>query len=431
MARKLLVFWLLSLLATAVMAQEAAREEKEEARPSIIEKKQIMLTDLFRLAEMSNPTISAARNSVQAKSGRFRQSGLYPNPTLEAEIEDLSTIREGDRTEKVSIVQPLVLSGRLSAAAEAAHAEREATLQSYFGIRRDVFRSIHLNWVEQLHFREAKAELGELLHIAESTLEIAQTRFDARAAPESQVTKALLEVFELELAQQNLDQGQKVLTAELSSLLGGETIWVKQLAGSLAHASISDSALLSYSLPDDHPAIHAAQWRIDAALASVREANATRYPDLELSFGYGRVRALDESFLEFGLSLPLPIFDRNQGRVAERRWELAEAQDHARIIGFDRQVALETARQRYLTASDQLHTLEGRIGPAAERGLAQAQNAYKVGHLSFLELIDAQHTHADVKLRTLELRKDLLVAEVDLMSLVGIGPYEMREETSK
>lgn len=431
MARKLIVFWLLLLLGNALVAQEAAHEEKEEAVRSIIEKKHITLDDLFRLAELSNPSISAAKNSVQAKSGRLRQMNLYPNPTLEAGIEDFSTSREGDRTEKVSIVQPLVLSGRLGAAADAAHAEREAALQTYYSIRRDVFRSIHLNWVDQLHFQDAMAEIEELLRVAKRTLEIAQTRFDARAAPESQVTKALLEVFELELDEQQLIQGQRIVSAELSSLLGGESILLVQLAGSLAQTSISGDEVHSIALSKGHPALQSAQWNIDAALASVNEAKAARYPDLELSFGYGRVRALDESFLEFGLSLPLPIFDRKQGRLAETRSEAAVARDLARLIASDLQVDLETARQRYLTASDQLNTLVDRIGPAAERGLTQAQNAYKVGRLSFLELIDAQHTHADVRLRTLELKKDRLVAEAELMSLVGIGPYEMREETSK
>ena len=47
----------------------------------------------------------------------------------------------------------------------------------------------------------------------------------------------------------------------------------------------------------------------------------------------------------------------------------------------------------------------------------------------FLELVDAQRTYNEVRLRTLELRRDLAVAEADLMSLLGAGPYADRGES--
>ena len=56
-------------------------------------------------------------------------------------------------------------------------------------------------------------------------------------------------------------------------------------------------------------------------------------------------------------------------------------------------------------------------------GLDQAQEAYRVGRLMFLELVDAQRTYTDVRLRTLELRRDLAKVEADWMSLLGRGAY--------
>lgn len=428
MARKLIIFQLLLLFATAsaAPATEVGSEDAAYEIHSILEKKTIMLADLFRLADLASPTLAAARSGVQVKAGRARQAGLYPNPSIEFEIAELSTRDPDDRKEKVSLVQPLILSGRRGAAVTAARAEREAAVQRYYRARTDIFRRIHTLWAEQLYFREANAAFGELLRVASLTLGVAQTRFESRAAPESQVTRALLEVYELEVGQQQLAREQAKGSAELTSLLGGAPIPSDRLVGALEPDSISISELLRSTALDEHPALQAAQWNIDAAEASVREAKAARIPDLGLFVAYGRYRAMDEGFVEAGLTVPLPIFNRNQGRVVETQSVVAQAQERARIVRNDLEATLEVARQRYLTFRDQLNAAMSRIMPAAERGLTQAQEGYRAGHLPFLELIDAQRTLANIRLRTLELRKDLVVAEAELMSLVRTGPYGER-----
>jgi outer membrane protein TolC len=112
--------------------------------------------------------------------------------------------------------------------------------------------------------------------------------------------------------------------------------------------------------------------------------------------------------------------------VAEAQSVVVLAQEHARIERNDLKAVLEVARHRYMTSRDQLNVAMSRIMPAAERGLSQAQEGYRVGHLPFLELIDAQRTLANIRLRTLELRKALVVVEAELMSLVRTGPYGER-----
>ncbi|MFH1278302.1 MAG: TolC family protein [Candidatus Eisenbacteria bacterium] len=428
MARKLLAFSLLLLFAAlpAAPARGAAGGEAEEEIRSILEKEKVGLADLFRLAELASPTLAAAESGLRAEAGRARQAGLYPNPVIEFAVEELSTSDPGDRKDKVSLVQSLVISGRRSAAVAAARAEQEAAAQTLLSARRDVLRRVHTLWAEHLYFREAHAAIEELLRIANHTLGIAQTRFDARAAPESQVTKALLEVYELEVTRQQLAQGHAISSAELSSLLGGARVPLDRLVGVLDPDGDSTSGLLLPDALNDHPAFQGARRDIEAAEALLREARAARIPDLGLFVAYGRYRAIDEEFVEAGLTMPLPILNRNQGRVAETESLVAQARDNARIVRLDLQVTLEVARQRYMAAREQLRGAADRILPAADRGLLQAQEGYRVGHLPFLELIDAQRTFANVRLRTLELKRDAIVAEAELLSLVGTGPYGER-----
>lgn len=424
---RVLALLLFLVVAPAIRDDAAAgKPAPGEARPatqSILDKHPITLADLFRLAELNNPTLAAARSAVQARAGRARQAGLYPNPTLGFEVEELSTSEPELRKEKVSLVQPFVLTRRRGNAVAAARAEQDAAAHAFEQARRDVFRRIHTLWAEQLHFREATPVFEELFRVANRTLEIAETRFEARAAPEAQVTKALLEVYDLELAQQQLEREKIRSVAELAAVFGGVRVPCDRLSGTLSTNDLTTSLRTLSEHLTRHPAIRAAEKGVAAAEARLREARAARIPDLGLSVAYGKSRPNAEGFVEFGVSVPLPIFDRNQGRVAESQSLVAQAEHHARFVASQLEVALAAAHARYQVTRDQLAAVHDRIQPAAERGLAQAQEGYRVGRLPFLELLDAQRTLSAVRQRTLELRRDVVVAGAEIMSLAGTGPY--------
>lgn len=427
MVRNLSVFLLLLWFVTSPAASWAAEEETRNEIDSVLAKNEITLSDLFRLAELTNPTLAAAESGVQAKAGQAQQAGLYPNPTIGFEVEEVSTNDPGDRKDKLSIVQPLILSGRRGAAVDAARAEQAAAGYEFKSARREVFRRIHVLWAEQLYFREAAGAFDELLSVANHTLEIARIRFEARAAPESQVDKALLEVYELEVAQRQLVQEQVVGAAELRALFWGVDVPFDRLVDTLDQSGFPKNENLGPGALEGHPAFQAAQRELEAAEASLREAKASRFPDIGIYLAYGRNRSIDEGFVEAGVSLPLPIFNRNQGRVAESQFQIAQAQSRGRIVNNHLVATLTAANQRYLTAADQLDATRERMLPAAQRGLSQAQEGYRVGHLPFLELIDAQRTLSTVLLRTLELQFEIVVAEANLMSLVGASPYGENE----
>ena len=306
----------------------------------------------------------------------------------------------------------------------AARARLAATKHQLLQDRREALRRVHQLWAEQLYFREADTVFAELLTVADSTLAIARTRFETRAAPESHVTKAMLEVYELEVAQQQLDQQRARGSAEFAAFFGGVTVPLDRLAGTLdpdpdeptRHADPEDFAAT-------HPALLAARMEIAATQADLKEAKAARIPDLNVFVAYGNARPLDENFVEAGVALPLPLFHRNQGRLDETRSLHAQAQHQARIVENALAVELAAALQRHEQKHEQLDTVTGRIVPAAERGLDQALEAYRVGRLMFLELVDAQRTFANARQRALDIRRDLALAEADLLSLLGAGPY--------
>lgn len=423
MVLRLFLFMFILLLPATATSQQPRAENAAAEVQSILAQDEITWADLARLAELTSPTLAAAQNAVNAQAARAQQAAAYPNPVLGLDLDEMSTRDPSNRKEKVTLVQPVILGGRRGAAVDAAQAAHESALKEIRNARREVLVGLRTLWVQQLYFREMEVAHQDLLAVANRTLNIAQTRFEARAAPESQVTRALLDVYELEVTREEHALQKAEATAELRSLLGGVDVPVDRFSESVENTAVVTEQLLQLDHLKGHPALAAAQLNVEAAEASLHRAKADRIPDLDISLAYGRNREADENYMEAGISLPLPLFNRNRGQIAAQKSEVALARNHALVVNNELDVQLTVAKQRYLKTQGQLTVVAQRILPAAERGLAQAQEGYRVGRVQFLELIDAQRTLATVRIRSLELNRDLALAEAQLMSLAGAGLY--------
>jgi cobalt-zinc-cadmium efflux system outer membrane protein len=417
MVRWVLSTWLLLAVSTAANATVVQQEID-----SILDKQEILLADLFRLAELRNPALAAAKATAVANAGRARQAGLYPNPIFTFEVEELATADPDFRKEKVTLEQTFIISGRRNKAVASARASEEAAGHDLNHTRREIYRRIHARWADQIYFHEAGGALADLLDLANQTLQIARVRFEARAAPESHVTKALLEVYELEAGQQRLAQQQADAEAELLALLGDVHVPMHRVRGMFDQSPLTGLDEADIVPP---PSLNAATSRLESAQAALREAKAERLPDLGVFASYGRIRPTGDSFIEAGVSIPIPLFNRNQGLVAERTALIAEAEAQVRLVATNFNAKLAAGRSRYKAIRAELRILDEQMLPAARRGLEQAQEGYRVGRLPFLELIDAQRTLSSFRLRNLELSRDLFISEAELSSLAGTGPYAL------
>jgi cobalt-zinc-cadmium efflux system outer membrane protein len=388
---------------------------------SILAKERIELVDLFRLADLSSPVLAAARSDVAAAAGRRKQAGVYANPSVGFDIEEAPIDDFGDRKEKIGIAQPLLLGSRPGPTASAFAAELAVAERSLDDARRTVRGRVNALLVEILYFRGLEETLGELVEEAGRTHDVAQKRFDARAAPESHATRALLERYDLEAERDRAGADGRLATGELVTLVGAD-VPADRLAAPPPLDAEPETALLLERLAS-HPELAAARLETDAAKARERSAGARKLPDFELRGALGRWAINDERFVEAGIDMTLPLFDRNQGGIDEARADIVRSEQNARRVESELAVRLRSVAERRSLAAKQLGEYRERVEPAAERGLAQARAGYQAGRLSFLELIDAQATLARARTRTLELARDLDLATAELSGLAGLGPY--------
>lgn len=381
------------------------------------------LATLLRAAEDLNPAIAAAHEEFGAAGGRSLQAGLLPNPTLRLEVEELPendfALERSKHT--LGFRQPLILGGRLGAEKNAAEADEHVRLLRLEVVRRAVFADVRAAYAEALALRASVLTHEELLAIAQRTFDVARTRFDARAVPESEVIRAELEVHELQLGARTLSREADALIARLRALLGGVELRMEQFARAPDPTLRSfDDARFTRNALDENPELLAARAEVDTADRRLDAAEARSTPDMTFGLAYGHDRN-DRGIIEAGLSFALPVFDRNQGRIREARHLAARARRDAEAVRGRLEAELAGALAAHAAARDRVDTFRERIVPASERALGQLRASYAAGRTDMLDLLDAQRSNARARLSLIRGLREAGAAEAQLWRLVGLG----------
>ena len=132
-----------------------------------------------------------------------------------------------------------------------------------------------------------------------------------------------------------------------------------------------------------------------------------------------QIPSIDPDIIDMGLTIPLPIFNRNQGRILEARHLAAKARRDAETLANRLSAELASAHAAYMIARDEVAVFRDRIVPASKRALSQAREGYQAGKMSFLDLLDAQRTLARARLSLLGSIKDMNAARTTLWKIVG------------
>jgi cobalt-zinc-cadmium efflux system outer membrane protein len=158
---------------------------------------------------------------------------------------------------------------------------------------------------------------------------------------------------------------------------------------------------------------------IRRAQASVAVATSAAVPDPTLRAGFRRYNDNDSSALVVGLSVPIPVFDRNRGAILEAQQLLIRAEAEQEAARLEILGDLAKSRTAALTAYQQVQTLKSTVEPAANRALSAARDGYQTGKFDFLNLLDAQRTRFEIEEQLAGALEDYHLARIALTSLVG------------
>lgn len=385
------------------------------------------------LALDQNPELRASAARVDAALGRAVQAPKWSNPELELRAEDwpVSNGRGfSDAKQTIGIAQTLPYPGKKSLDKRIGGADVKLSEAELAVRRTEIVRDVKASFFRVLASERLVEVSKELVSVAESFAAAARKRVDAGAATYQEQLRAEVQ---LERERTELSDFERELATArevFATVVGRVEVKGATLSGALAEAP--QSGLMQAGgedLLERHPSAGAARANLDRAELEHRRARLDPYPDVRTDVSGGRIGETDQSIIQLGFSVPLPVLDRGKGRQREAQANVKVAE--AELVGVQQhlQRELANAQKRYRTAVEQVSNYRERLLPKASEALRLVQTGFEQGKFGFIDLVDTQRTMAEGRLAYQKKLLELNIAQAELEAL--LQPQSIQQLTTK
>lgn len=359
----------------------------------------LTLQEALNRAIDSDPGLRAAEAGVDAALGGVRQARTRPNPELSAEVENFNgagELRGFDGAESTfSLSQEIELGGQRRARVRLADRELHGAELDRMLRGLDLLRDVQTAYYDALAAQELVAIARERLVTAEALERSVARRVAAARDPLMAGARAQAGVAEARIAVTRAEAEAATARARLASYWGGEDGFSLIQADFALPAATDHAHALDPNQAPDIARLSTERERLDAA---ARLERSLSYQNPTLSLGYRRFEDHDgDGALVAGFSIPLGIFNRNQGSVARAQAEQRRAEYD--LQAGRRAIAREFAALERALSSDAtaVRSTEQDVIPQAERALSLAQDGYNRGAFSYLDVLEAQRALSDAR----------------------------------
>ena len=405
----------------ANVAHEPRLPQAEGPSAPDVEGRPLALRRAMALALLGNPGFHASSWEVRAAEARRVQAGLWPNPELGVEVEEAFGDRNGlhESNIVVSIGQAIALGGRIGKQERVAKFERNMAGWDYEAKRLDVLTQTARAFVAVLAAQRKVALTQGTVRTAEAVARTASDRVKGGAASPVEETRAkvALAAARTELVREREDL--QVARIRLAATWGATDATFAEAVGELdvdlALPSLSEVSSRLARNPDVMRAAVAIMQR----QAAVDLEKAKRIPDITLEAGYQRIEESNEDAFVAGISIPLPIFDRNQGGVREARASLSKARWEQQELRVRVRTALAESYSKLATAVHQRRAFRSEILPGSESAFQAISEGYRQGTFDYMEVLNTQQSLAGARKEYLEVLSALHNARIDVERLIG------------
>lgn len=396
----------------------------------------LTLREALRFALANSPRVRASGARVDAAAGRAYQARKWTNPELGLSAEDWPVSGGqgfSDAKQLIGITQTLPWPGKKKWDREVGRAgvklsEAELSLRQT-ELARDVKAAFYGVLAAERRVRVA----GELVQVAASSAKTARQRVDAGATAYQEQLRAEIQLEQARTEYSSVAQELSIARETFAAILGKPDVKSVPLSGTLAEHP--DRLLMERATPENlqgHPSLRAAAASLEQTESAYRRARLAPYPDVKVGVAGGRIGETDQSIIQLGFSIPLPILDTSKGRKAEARANISVAEADQHGIQLDLQRELANALERYRTATAQVASYRERIVPKALEALQLVQTGFAEGKFNFMDLLDTQRTTAEVQLAYQQKLLELNLAQAEVEALVyptssnneSLPPYE-------
>jgi outer membrane protein TolC len=367
-----------------------------------------------------NPTLVAARWRIEEARGRWQQSGRLKNPELEFEYAHMTRGQENNLG--ISLMQRFPLTARLRHEKEVSRAELDAAEAEVRDGERKLLAEVRTLAVKIVASRGQRALRARQQENSRELANFLLKRVETGETAAVDATQVDLETQVLELETLQLTAGEVSLSGELRALLGvkGDVVVTGELAGPKAPSGNGDVA--------QRPDVRAAEHRAAAAQAALRQQRASRWEDIGVGVNYLRERTVDEpepieteQFVGGKVSIPLPLWNNNSGRIREAEAAASRAAQEVEAVRFSADTQASAARAEMAAMSRLVKALDTQLLPKAAEIEDRIRQQYSTGQSPLTDVLRARTRRLELSQQRLDALRDYHLARVRYESAIGKG----------
>lgn len=376
----------------------------------------LTLTQALQEAAARSPAVVAAERAVAAAEARVRQAGFRTNPELSFEVENVAgtgELRGLNRMEStLAVNQRLDLGGRRGARVSAARAELTVQRIRLAIARADLSQQVREQFARAVAARERLAQANETVERARELARVTGILVDAGRDPPLRAVRARSALAQALAEQTGAEADEIAARSSLAALFG-----VSNAVGTVSGPTIDLTP--RPITPEQSLEVQLANAERAAAEAAVAQQLAERRLDPAVGVGVRHVRETGDFGLVAGVSVPLRLFDNNQGNVAAARAAVAAADARRASTLATAMARTRNAIAAVEAAERRVDALQGSAMPEAAEALRLALRSYEEGRASLLELLDAQDAYTATQTALTQARLELALATAELGRLAA------------
>jgi cobalt-zinc-cadmium efflux system outer membrane protein len=378
----------------------------------------VTLDEAVALAVRENRTLRAKQFEYQATRANEITAGLRPNPVASYTADHLGS-RNVDQEYAVSVGQPIELGGKRQRRLDSARAATRVTEFELADTQRQVVAQVKRIFTDVLVSEATLALSLDGLRALDEVERIQRFRAERGDISELELTRIQVQRFAFERDAADARQAMRSAKIGLRALTGLDVLPPEfEVVGDIEFRDrpVDREELYRMTLAN-RPDVRAAEAAREKARADVNLARANAWWDVTPQIEYRRIGG--DNTIGLGVSIPIRIFDRNQGEISRTRAEAERAEALRQASALQALSDVDTALAAVVTSREKVTLLRDTYLPKARRARETVEFAYRRGGVSLLDFLDAQRTYRETALEHLRTVGAYWAAVYQLEAAVG------------
>jgi cobalt-zinc-cadmium efflux system outer membrane protein len=370
----------------------------------------------IRLALEVNPTIATARREIEATEAQVLQGSLRPNPGFSYTVENTGRV---SRSSAAQVELPIERGDKRAARVEAAQRGRDVALSDLGGRQLKVRAEVMAAFFDVLAAQELLALAKDSVSLSRRATDIAAKRVAAGKVSPVEETKARVAEASVRVALTQAQSELRNARRRLTRLWGNAAPRFSEAQGEVDLLPLIPERESIDQRLRTSPLLQRAQLELERRKSLVNVEQSKTVQDFTVSVGVRRREESQNEQMMLGFSVPIPLYNRNQGNLLEALRREDKARDELVAIRITLTSDAYQIMERISARRQEAELLRTEVVPGAKSAYEAATIGFENGKFSFLEVLDAQRTFFSAKSQYLTALAAVHRAVTDLEGILG------------